>query len=740
MRFLIVIHILLVQFSLTAQNYNGCAQNSPIHVVVLGSSTAAGTGPSSSDSAWVNRYRRHLQALNPQNVVTNLGVGGTTTYNIMPDWFSATNRPSRNTTKNISEAIRLGADAVIINMPSNDASNGIGATEQLRNFRTIKNLADSFNLLLWVCTTQPKNFNSATKKQIQIDVKDSIILQYGNYAIDFWNGIADSTNGIKSIYDSGDGTHLNDLAHRELNQRVINEFLPNQLSDTLNYPDFTIRLETKINLCGDSAEKVSAIVSNLGPTFLSAVSVNFEIVTGQQSTTTALLLQGGMNGCESDTVLFNLNSFIGGNYSVRAYLDAIDTISTNDTTNFVNLIRVGHPTLAASDVYYCPNDSALLSAVAGNGTIVWYDSAASLSPIHIGSTYSILPIARQTDLFVEAVRGPLHFKKTLNLSRNANVNWNGFMFDIITNDTITLDSLALPINSMGNQKIIAYYRYGSHKRVENTMLKWTYWGIDSSTITAAGEFANLNYSDLQLSPNDTFAVYLHLQNSNATLSYQSASSATASSDLKLTVPSGSGISNTFGTIYYPRNFGGIINYHHGFNPQGDCQSPREKVSLTESQPYLRLGKDTIIYGNDSLLLNQNGFSNHVWSNGDSTAQLTVSNSTFGLGNHRVILEAMDSLGCLNRDTIRIVIALAVGLNKNHVTSIGVSPNPSTGIIKLSGLKNTTAGIEVFSIRGKSVYRDNAVREYLNLNHLPKGFYHLVVKQGELMKVKKIILN
>ncbi|MFT5667674.1 MAG: lysophospholipase L1-like esterase, partial [Vicingaceae bacterium] len=88
MRFLIVIHILLVQFSLTAQNYNGCAQNSPIHVVVLGSSTAAGTGPSSSDSAWVNRYRRHLQALNPQNVVTNLGVGGTTTYNIMPDWFS----------------------------------------------------------------------------------------------------------------------------------------------------------------------------------------------------------------------------------------------------------------------------------------------------------------------------------------------------------------------------------------------------------------------------------------------------------------------------------------------------------------------------------------------------------------------------------------------------------------------------------------------------------------------------
>jgi len=95
----------------------------------------------------------------------------------MPDWFLAPNRPARNATKNISEAIRLGADAVIINMPSNDASQGFSPTEQLRNFRIIKNVADSFNTQLWVCTTQPKNYRSALKTQIQVDVKDSILLQ-----------------------------------------------------------------------------------------------------------------------------------------------------------------------------------------------------------------------------------------------------------------------------------------------------------------------------------------------------------------------------------------------------------------------------------------------------------------------------------------------------------------------------------------------------------------------------------
>ena len=56
-----------------------CAQATSIHLVVLGSSTASGSGPSTPDSAWVNRYRNYLQDINPLNQVTNLAIGGTTT-------------------------------------------------------------------------------------------------------------------------------------------------------------------------------------------------------------------------------------------------------------------------------------------------------------------------------------------------------------------------------------------------------------------------------------------------------------------------------------------------------------------------------------------------------------------------------------------------------------------------------------------------------------------------------------
>lgn len=52
----------------------------PVHIVVLGSSTAAGMGPADSANAWVERYRRHLDAAGAGHRLTNLSLGGFNTY------------------------------------------------------------------------------------------------------------------------------------------------------------------------------------------------------------------------------------------------------------------------------------------------------------------------------------------------------------------------------------------------------------------------------------------------------------------------------------------------------------------------------------------------------------------------------------------------------------------------------------------------------------------------------------
>ena len=89
MRIISLTIFIFLTFILKGQDeQNPCLSNQDFHLVILGSSTAAGTGPSSPDSTWVNRYRNFLQGINPDNLVTNLAIGGTTTYHIMPNWFS----------------------------------------------------------------------------------------------------------------------------------------------------------------------------------------------------------------------------------------------------------------------------------------------------------------------------------------------------------------------------------------------------------------------------------------------------------------------------------------------------------------------------------------------------------------------------------------------------------------------------------------------------------------------------
>ena len=214
---------------------NFCLRDQDFHIVVLGSSTAEGQGPDDIQNAWVNRYLRFVQDINPNNQVTNLAIGGTTTYHILPDWFpQQPNRPVVNPNNNISRAIALGADAIIVNMPSNDAANGFSAQEQINNFQTIATEAFDAGLQFWFCTTQPRTPFGETENEVQLEVRDFILNFFGPFGIDFWTDFADENNDIKPIFDSGDGTHINDEAHEILFERVKDK---NILSNLLDLPE-----------------------------------------------------------------------------------------------------------------------------------------------------------------------------------------------------------------------------------------------------------------------------------------------------------------------------------------------------------------------------------------------------------------------------------------------------------------------------------------------------------------------
>jgi len=136
----------------------------PLHVVVLGSSTAEGTGPSNRNNAWVNRYRVFLQNLDPKYAVTNLARGGYTTYQIMPDGnVPPAGRPLPDRERNITKALSLKPTAIIINLPSNDATSGYSVQEQLANYGAVIARANTQKVPVWITTTQPRNTTAATR-------------------------------------------------------------------------------------------------------------------------------------------------------------------------------------------------------------------------------------------------------------------------------------------------------------------------------------------------------------------------------------------------------------------------------------------------------------------------------------------------------------------------------------------------------------------------------------------------
>ncbi|NUN10293.1 MAG: T9SS type A sorting domain-containing protein [Ignavibacteriaceae bacterium] len=232
--------IFIDEVSITG-NYN---QGNYKNIVVLGSSTSAGIGPSTSDSAWVNRFRKNLLAQDTSYKVVNLAIGGYTTYHIMPTGFTPPGgRPNPAVNNNITFALTYTPVAVLINMPSNDATNLYPITEQIANYDTLVKILRNNNISTWISTTQPRNFSDPNQTSLLKAMRDSTYSRYGQYAVDFWTTLADTNGWIVSTYNSGDGIHLNDAGHRILYERMRDAVLPRILPVEL--ASFTARNDNK---------------------------------------------------------------------------------------------------------------------------------------------------------------------------------------------------------------------------------------------------------------------------------------------------------------------------------------------------------------------------------------------------------------------------------------------------------------------------------------------------------------
>lgn len=207
--------------STTAKPVNLIVHPSLKIIVVVGSSTAAGIGANPIDSSWVGRLKIQM-ANSKKGKVINLGVGGFSTYDTMPNNFIP--GPYRGypvVNNNITKALSYQPDLVIINLPTNDIAYGYSDTEIINNFKTMTSVMDSLNVPYLLTGTQPRNFTSVdTRKRLKA-LDDKLRAAFTDHVDDYLDQLSDSTWNIKPEFNSGDGIHVNNKGHNIIYQSVI---------------------------------------------------------------------------------------------------------------------------------------------------------------------------------------------------------------------------------------------------------------------------------------------------------------------------------------------------------------------------------------------------------------------------------------------------------------------------------------------------------------------------------------
>lgn len=225
----------LGQFSFRVSGNNFSSQSAMIKVIpddgvvyditILGSSTAAGTGPSHQLNTWVNKYARFLYELDTRYAVDNLAIGGQVTYNLLPTGSMIPTGVNETvvTTANVTAAIANNADGMIINLPSNDAARSYPVANQISNYNSIITMATAAQIPVWQTTPQPRDFGTNTNDlSIQKAMLAATWQRFPTTTVDFWTGFPKvGDNGLLVQYDSGDGVHANNAAHQIFFERMV---------------------------------------------------------------------------------------------------------------------------------------------------------------------------------------------------------------------------------------------------------------------------------------------------------------------------------------------------------------------------------------------------------------------------------------------------------------------------------------------------------------------------------------
>ncbi len=228
--------VFLIFFLFTLLSTQGFTQK---RIAVIGSSSVFGYFPPTSgytkDSAWVYKLKKYYKDLRVIDTLYNLGQSSTDCFEGMPSSYvppAGFGYRMPNPNINITKAINMvpKPDVIIVSYPTN-SYDWISNEQVIKCLQIIKDSANAKNIPCYITSTQPRNTFSPSERLKLKTLRNMIMDQFGQFAIDFFTDLVeDSTLKIQPVYNIGDGIHLTPSGHTILKDKVLEK---NMLSSAL---------------------------------------------------------------------------------------------------------------------------------------------------------------------------------------------------------------------------------------------------------------------------------------------------------------------------------------------------------------------------------------------------------------------------------------------------------------------------------------------------------------------------
>jgi hypothetical protein len=207
---------------------------------------------------------------------------------------------------------------------------------------------------------------------------------------------------------------------------------------------------------------------------------------------------------------------------------------------------------------------------------------------------------------------------------------------------------------------------------------------------------------------------------------------------------GNPINGATDTIYSAKTQG--IYYYKTI--MGPCSAISSTINVSVVTPYVKLGNDTTVCSDQSVVLNAGtGVNKYWWSTGDTTQTITVDSSGVGFGIKTIIVKVTLN-GCEKFDTIKITFKKCAGIKQDlNSKLVRIFPNPSSGIFNLEFEDlNGLFEIRINDIAGKTVYNENISlkgakeKRVIDLSAKAKGLYFIRLSNKSIIRTEKIVIQ